>query len=59
MNCRNRVEALNRSRQTLKEKRRFTWIIGDKRKKMAQRRKNSQTAWFIGPIVSKASGKKR
>ena len=59
INCRNRVEALNRNRQTLEENRRFTRIIGDKRKTMAQRRKKITTSSIYRPKVSKASGKKR
>ena len=60
MNYRNKVDALNRDRMALKKKRRFTWIVGDQRKTMVQKRqkvRKSQTAWFIGPKVSKASGK--
>jgi len=49
MNCRNKVEALNRNRQTLKVKRRFTWIIGDQRKTMAQRIKKITTGLVYRP----------
>jgi len=44
-----RFEALNGNWQTLKEKRRFTWIIGDRRKTMAQRRKKITTGLVYRP----------
>jgi len=53
----NRIEALNRNIKTLKEKRSFTRVIRNKGESLTQRTKKLELTRFMGPKVSKASGK--
>jgi len=54
----NLIEALNCYRKTLKDKRRFTWIIGDQRKIMVQQRKKITTGLVYRPESFKSKWEK-